>query len=60
MDKGEFLKGIKALNTHLEEWGQGAEPLDGDQLFGIIDIDKTGVIELDEFCECFRLMSVTI
>lgn len=57
MAKAEFMQGIKHLNSMLDA---GTEKLDGDALFDLCDLDRSGEVELDEFCECYRLYSALI
>ena len=57
----EFIKGVKVLNDHIEDHHSAyTDPLDAEALLAVIDIDKSGHIEFDEFCECFRLMTHSI
>jgi len=58
VDKKEFTKGVSVLNDHIKEQDpESVELLDSEVLFNLLDIDGGGSIELDEFCECFRLLA---
>ena len=57
----EFVKGIKVLNDHIvDHHSEVTEPLDAEALLAVMDIDKSGHVEFDEWCECFRLMTHSI
>jgi len=50
VDRGEF----KAAITLMQEVA-GAEQMDSDTLFDLIDLNGTGKIDLNELCEASRL-----
>ena len=63
VSKEEFTKGVQVLNDHFREAPNHSsltEELDAEELLDVIDLDKSGNIEFDEFCECFRLMTHSI
>jgi len=60
VDRSEFLRGVDVLNKVLQEKSNDHADLDGGALFDLCDLDNSETIELDEFCECYRLLSATI
>jgi len=57
ISKAEFIKGIGALNKLKPPH---SEDLDAESLFELCDLDNSGEVELDEFCECYRLYAALI
>ena len=52
IDRQEFKAGMAILNQRLGE----TMDIDGsDTLFDLMDIDKNNTIDMNEFCECFRI-----
>jgi hypothetical protein len=52
ISRDEFIQGCEYLNALLEE---GEKVTDFDRLLGVLDIDQTGAVDINEFFECFRL-----
>jgi Ca2+-binding EF-hand superfamily protein len=60
IDKNEFVKGIEMLNDFMsnkpiQSDNYVHEPLDASTLFTLVDQNGDGRVQLNEFCECFRL-----
>ncbi len=56
IDRAEFTNGLRVLNSHLVSEGEELSVMNNpDELFDVLDIDGSGHIELDEFCESYRL-----
>jgi len=58
LDLEEFRNGIAALNKRMAGLSH-MQPICADSMFALLDIDHGGTIELDEFCESFRLSQTT-
>jgi len=49
VDEKEFLTGCDLLNL------QSSQQMNGKEIFTMIDIDRSGEIDFNELCECFRV-----
>eukprot|EP00658_Telonema_sp_P-2_P036872 TRINITY_DN26590_c0_g1_i3.p1 TRINITY_DN26590_c0_g1~~TRINITY_DN26590_c0_g1_i3.p1 ORF type:complete len:305 (-),score=79.60 TRINITY_DN26590_c0_g1_i3:207-1121(-) len=52
VDLAEFSKGVNHLNKQIED---PELRLDAAELFELLDLDRSGEIDMNEFCEAFRL-----
>ena len=48
----EFTQGVAKLNEVADD---GSMHLDAAELFSLVDLDSSGEIDINEFCEAFRL-----
>merc|ERR1712166_334657 len=48
----EFTQGVAKLNEIADD---GSMHLDANELFSLVDLDSSGEIDINEFCEAFRL-----
>jgi len=60
VDRTEFTRGVAMLNQFMSGQNEQHTPLDAVQLFALIDIDGDGAVQLNEFCECFRLSTQSV
>jgi len=56
ISKKEWMHGCDLLNAEVEEHMK----VDGSRFFEILDMDKTGIISLNELCEGFRISRLRI
>jgi len=52
IDREEFKAGVSVLNDKL---GEIMDVESASDLFDVMDIDSNGEIDMNEFCECFRI-----
>lgn len=55
VDRDEFRAAITAIN----ESACGIEQMDPDYLFDLLDLDKSGSINVNEVCESSRLLAAS-